>query len=129
MVYILPCLAVTWLVPHKAAVILAHSMYIVQPCTMSYHMQSHIHRVHVCLAVTFHLHFWQNDRDRLHAPVVKWGVEWILKSESAQKVDPGEENSPAGIQTCNLSIMNLVGGMSSIFFHDALRPQKHKLNY
>ena len=22
------------------------------------------------------------------------GVEWILKSESAQKVDPGEENSP-----------------------------------
>jgi len=23
------------------------------------------------------------------------GVEWILKSESAQKADPGEENSPA----------------------------------
>ena len=37
------------------------------------------------------------------------GVEWILKSESAQKVDPGEENSPAGIRTCNLSIVNPVG--------------------
>ena len=35
------------------------------------------------------------------------GVERIPKSESAQKVDPGEENSPAapaGIQTRNLSI-------------------------
>ena len=38
------------------------------------------------------------------------GVEQILKKESAQKVDTGEENSPAapaGIQTCDLSIMKL----------------------
>ena len=35
---------------------------------MSRHfMQSHIRKVHACLAVTCHLHFWQNDRDLLRA--------------------------------------------------------------
>ena len=37
--------------------------------TMSLH-SSHIYRVHVCLAVTCHLHCWQNDQDLLHATVV-----------------------------------------------------------
>ena len=36
-------------------------------------IQSHICRVHVCLAVTCHLHFWQNDRDLLHATAVTRG--------------------------------------------------------
>ena len=36
-------------------------------------MQSHIRRVYACLAVTCHLHFWQNDRDLLRATVVTWG--------------------------------------------------------
>ena len=57
-------------------------------------MQSHIHMVHMCLAVTCHLHFWLNDWDLLGATVVAWG--WN-----------GEENSltaPVGIRTCNLSI-------------------------
>ena len=38
------------------------------------------------------------------------GVEWIPKYESAQKVDPGEENSPdapAENQTYSLSVMDL----------------------
>ena len=30
-------------------------------------MQSHIRKMHACLAVTCHLHFWQNDRDLLRA--------------------------------------------------------------
>ena len=39
----------------------ASSVYTIQPCTMSRHfMQNHIRRVHACLAVTCHLHFWQN---------------------------------------------------------------------
>ena len=33
-------------------------------------MQSHIRKVYACLAVTCHLHFWQNDRDLLHATAV-----------------------------------------------------------
>ena len=28
-------------------------------------MQSHIHKVYACLAVTCNPHFWQNDRDLL----------------------------------------------------------------
>ena len=30
----------------------------------------HVRKVYACLAVTCHLHFWQNDRDFLHATVV-----------------------------------------------------------
>ena len=33
----------------------------------SHFIRSHICRVHLCLAITCHLHFWQNDRDLLCA--------------------------------------------------------------
>ena len=33
----------------------------------------HIRKVYACLAVTCHLHFWQNDRDFLRATVVSRG--------------------------------------------------------
>ena len=36
-------------------------------------MQSHIRKVYACLAVICHLHFWQNDRDLLHATAVTRG--------------------------------------------------------
>ena len=32
--------------------------------------KSHIRKVYACLAVTCHLHFWQNDRDILRATAV-----------------------------------------------------------
>ena len=69
------CLVVTWLVPLETAAILAHSVYTVQPCSMLHHfMQSHIHTVHAkCLTVTCHLHFWQDDQDRLCATAVACG--------------------------------------------------------
>ena len=52
------CLAVTWLVPRETAAVSARSVYTVQPCVMSRHlMQSHIRRVHACLAVSCHLRF------------------------------------------------------------------------
>ena len=35
--------------------------------------KSHIRKVYACLAVTCHLHFWQNDRDFLRATVVTQG--------------------------------------------------------
>ena len=34
---------------------------------------NHVPRVHACLAITGHLHFWQNDHDFLHATAVTWG--------------------------------------------------------
>ena len=40
------------------------------PC---HFMQSHIRKVYACLAVTCHLHFWQNDRDLLRAAAVTRG--------------------------------------------------------
>ena len=36
-------------------------------------MQSHIRKVNACLAVTCHLHFWQDDRDLLRATAVTRG--------------------------------------------------------
>ena len=35
--------------------------------------KSHIRKVYACLAVTCHLHLWQNDRDFLRATVVTRG--------------------------------------------------------
>ena len=48
------------------------SVYTIQPRTslQRYFTQSHVGRVHACLAVTCHLHFWQNDWDLLRATAV-----------------------------------------------------------
>ena len=62
-----------WLVPHETAAVSAHVLctpYNRAPC---HFMQSHIRKVYACLAVTSHLHFWQNDRDRLGATAVTRG--------------------------------------------------------
>ena len=42
-------------------------------------MQSHIPKVHACLSVTCHLHFWQNDQDLLRATAGNTGLERIPK--------------------------------------------------
>ena len=66
MVYLQHCLVVTWLVQCKTAAISVCAVCTIQPCTTSCHfMLSHTHRMHVCLTVTCHLHFWQNDQDFL----------------------------------------------------------------
>ena len=58
----------------------ASSVYTIQPCTrLQCHLiQSHIGSVYACLAVTCHLHFWQNDRDLLRATAVTrgWNGYW-----------------------------------------------------
>ena len=59
--------ALAWLVPHETAAVSAQVLctpYNHAPC---HFMQSHIRKVYVCLAVTCHLHFWQNDRGLLRA--------------------------------------------------------------
>ena len=45
--------ALTWLVPHDTASVSACSVYTIQPC---HFMQSHIHKVHACLAVYMQLY-------------------------------------------------------------------------
>ena len=62
-----------WLVPHETAAVSAQVLctpYNHVPC---HFMQSHIRKVYACLAVTCHLHFWQNDQDLLHATAVTQG--------------------------------------------------------
>ena len=63
----------TWLVPNETAAVSAQVLctpYNHAPC---HFMQSHIHKVYECLAVTCPLHIWQNDRGLLHATAVTWG--------------------------------------------------------
>ena len=62
--------ALAWLVPHEIAAVSAQVLctpYNHAPC---HFMQSHIRKMYACLAVTCHLHFWQNDRDLLRAAAV-----------------------------------------------------------
>ena len=62
-----------WLVPHETAAVSAQSLctpYNHAPC---HFMQSYICKVHAYLAVTCHLHFWQNDQGLLHATRVTRG--------------------------------------------------------
>ena len=56
---------------------------------MSLHAKPHLYG----LAVTRHLHFWQNELDLLCAVAVTWGWNGY-RNKSAQKVDPGGVNSP-----------------------------------
>ena len=65
--------ALAWLVPHETAATSAQVLctpYNHAPC---HFMQSHIRKVYARLAVTCHLHFWQNDRDLLRATAVTQG--------------------------------------------------------
>ena len=73
----------------------ARSVYTIQPCTMSRRMlQNHKRRVHVCLAVTCHRHFWQNDRDLLRATVVpRWWNGYRNKSQHG-KLTPEKKLLP-----------------------------------
>ena len=61
--------------PHKTAAISAHVLC--TPCNhtpvYSHFVRCHICRVPVCLAVTCHLHFWQNDKDLSRANAVTRG--------------------------------------------------------
>ena len=87
------CSVVIWPVPREIGAVLAQFLctpYNHAPC---HFMQSHIRKECACLAVTCHLHFWQNDRDLLRATALTRGWNGY-RNESAQKVDPGEENSP-----------------------------------
>ena len=65
--------ALAWLVPHETAAISVQVLRTPYNHAARHFMQSHIRTVYVCLAVTCHLHFWQNDRDLLHAAVVTRG--------------------------------------------------------
>ena len=81
MVYWLCSLGVAWLVPRemlpfRRRFCVHHST--MHQVTVSLHSKPHrygvcVFRMHVCLAVTCHLLFWQNDRDLLRVTAVTRG--------------------------------------------------------
>ena len=96
-----------WLVPHETAAVSAQVLctpYNHVPCHI---MQSHIRKVYGCLAVTCHLHFWQNDQGLLRATAVTrgwngyWNKSQHRKSTLEKKISPA---APAGIRTRDLSV-------------------------
>ena len=60
------------------------------PC---HFMQSHICKVYACLAVTCHLHFWQNDRGLLRATAVLWDMYLLLVVLRRFRVQRSEESA------------------------------------
>ena len=80
--------------------------------------QSHIDRVHMCSAVTCHLHFWQNDWDLLPATVVTLGWNryqnkstdsWLRRRQfsyhSCRDSNPGHFNHKSGALTIELPML------------------------
>ena len=68
--------ALAWLVPQESAARESQSRRVLRTPynhALCHFMQSHIRKVYVCLAVTCHLHFWQNDRGLLRATAVTRG--------------------------------------------------------
>ena len=100
------CLFVSWLGPHETAAVAVHVL-----CTPYSHAQVYsvslfdaTLRLHVCLAITGHMNFCQNDRDLLHATSVRRG--WNRYRNKSTESWHGEENSlaaPAGTGTWDLS--------------------------
>ena len=79
-------------------------------------MQSHVLKVHACLAVTCHRHFWQNDRDLLRATAVTRGWNGYQPGEEKSPTATAEDSNPrpfddeSGAVTTELS--SLPEGMS-----------------
>ena len=77
--------------PHETAAVSPQVLCTAYNHASCHFMQSHIRKVYVCLAVTCHLHFWQNDLELLCATAVPTRGWNGYRNKSAQKVDPGEK--------------------------------------
>ena len=75
---VLTLTALAWLVPHETAAISAQVLCTPYNHASCHFMQSHIRKVYASLAVTCHLHFWQNDWDLLRATAVTRGWNGYL---------------------------------------------------
>ena len=72
------------------------SVYTIQPRTrfQCHFIPSQVRRVHVCSAVTCHLHFWQNDLDLLRATAVTRGWNGYRKKSQHRKLTLGNKILP-----------------------------------
>ena len=61
----------------------------------SFHLKLHVGCIHVCLAVTCHLHLWQNDWDILRATAVTWWWNRHENKSQHRKLTPKNKNLTA----------------------------------
>ena len=94
--------ALTWLVPRETAAVSAQVLCTTYNHTPCHFMQSHIRKLYVYLAVTCHLHVWQNDRDLLRATAVTRG--WNGYQNKSQHKRLTLEKKILPIRTRDLSI-------------------------
>ena len=71
------------------------------PC---HFMQIHIRKVHAYLAVTYHPHFWQNDRDHLRASAVTRGWTGYRNKSQHRKLTPEKKILPPLQQGFELTV-------------------------
>ena len=67
----------------------------------------HIRKVYACLAVTCHLHFWQNDRDFLRATVVTRGWNGYRNKSQHRKSTLEKKILPPFQQRFELLLLSL----------------------
>ena len=91
----------------------------------------HIRKVYACLAVTCHLHFWQNDRDLLRATAVTRGwngyrnksqhrkstLEKKISRRSSKDSNPRPFNHESGALTTELSLPPQAEGFQISYFY------------
>ena len=83
-----------------------------------YHfMQSHIRKVHAWLAATYHLHFWQNDRDLLRATAVTPGWNGYRNKSQYRKLILEKKILPPLLQ-----------GFEPATFQSRVRRSNHELS-
>ena len=90
--------ALAWLVWHETAAILVQVLWTPYNHAPCHFMQSHIRKVHACSVVTCHLHFWQNDGDRLHATAVTRGWNGYRNKSQHRKLTLEKKTLPPLLQ-------------------------------
>ena len=97
--YLQCCSVVTWLRPREAVAISTHVPYTPYNHAPVYSIllfgTTIVGCVRVCFAVTFHLHFWQNDRGLLRAHAVSSGWKGYRNKSQHRKLTLEEKSLPS----------------------------------
>ena len=106
--------ALTWLAPHEIAVVSVQVLCTPYSHAWCHFMQSCMRKVYACLAVTCHLHFWQNDQDLLHATAVTWGWNGYWNKSQHRK-----------LTLENRILLLLLQGFEPVTFQSQVRRSNH----
>ena len=102
------------MVPHETAAVSAQVLCTPHNHAPCHFMQSHIRKAHACLTVTWHLHFWQNNRDLLRATAVTRGWNGYRNKSQHRK-----------LTLENFFIPPLLQGLEPATFQSRIRRSNH----